>query len=381
MKITEHRKRVQSRGPESDGEKRNLESILSYDIKLFPFRFDDQAKEAFYLELSTLFAAGLDIKSSLEIVIGEREKKEEVVLLQGVLSELIKGQSFSESLMISKQFSPYEYYSIQIGEETGKLNTVLVKLAGFYSNKLKQRRKIISTLSYPVIILITAISAVAFMLTFVVPMFKDIFSRFGGELPGLTKIIISFSETVQSYFFPIFFLLLVIAGIMVYLYRFERFRRSVSASLVKIPLIGRLIVTVYLERFCSSMSLLVGAKIPLLTAIDLIGKMIPFYPIQDALAEISKRVMLGENLYVSMSRFSIFDRKMLALIKVGEEVNKLDFFFEQLTQRFNQEIEYRTSLLGTFLEPAIIIFLGVVVAFILIAMYLPMFQMSNQIGI
>ena len=108
--------------------------------------------------------------------------------------------------------------------------------------------------------------------------------------------------------------------------------------------------------------------------------MIPFHPIKDSLEKIESDILLGQSLFESMSKYSIYDRKMLVLIKVGEEVNKLDHFFNQLNQKFDQEIDYQTSLLSTFFEPLIIIFLGVIVAFILISMYLPMFQMSNQIG-
>lgn len=381
MNIKEYKKSVSSSAPLRQESGWTIGSLLNYDIRIFAPKFGEKSKETFYLELSTLFSAGLDLKTSLEILIAEQSKKSDKQMLSDVLDNVVRGAPFSESLRKTGQFSPYEFFSIQIGEESGKLAAVLNQLSAFYTNKLKQRRKIVSALSYPMIILTTAIAAVAFMLGFVVPMFRDIFSRFGGDLPPLTKAIIAFSEYVQEYFFPLMIIVLLIAIAIWYAMRFEQGKRIFTSIVVGLPLVGSLIKTVYLGRFSSSMALLISARVPMLSAIALIRKMIPFYPIRDSLAVVEKEILTGESLYTSLSKFQIYDKKMLSLIKVGEEVNRLDFFFEQLSQKYLQEVEYKTSLIGTFLEPVIIIFLGVIVAFILIAMYLPMFQMSNQIGV
>jgi type IV pilus assembly protein PilC len=367
-------------GSEIPRSKVSLSNILSYDIKLFSFHFSDRSKESFYLELSTLFSAGLDIKSSLELVIQERADKNERKLIESVLRSLIQGDSLSEALERTNQFTPYEYFSVKIGEESGKLALVLSQLYLYFFSKLKQKRKVISALSYPFIILITAIAAVAFMLTFVVPMFKDIFKRFGGELPALTKWIISLSDGLSQNFYLFLILIIIFSGLFIYVKRFPWFIKNYAFFLLRIPIIGKLISSMHLSIFCSSMSLLLGAKVPLVSTLGLIQKMIPFYPIQNSLSKIESDILLGLTLHESMSKHSIYDKRMLVLIKVGEEVNKLDYFFSQLNQKFDQDIDHQTSLLSTFFEPFIIIFLGVIVAFILIAMYLPMFQISNQVG-
>lgn len=382
MRISDYKKSIYQDLParEKDNKGFSFESILNYDLKLFPFRLTDKSKESIYLELSTLFAAGLDIKTALELVSEDRARKEEKEVILKVMEYLIAGDTLALSFERTKQFSPYEYFSIQIGEESSKLKEVLAKLSVFYTKRLKQRRKILGALSYPAVILITASLAVGFMLAFVVPMFKDIFNRFGAELPKMTQLIISMSNAVSEYALFVIGLVLVIVLIIKYSLRKEQLARSFSRLVVKTPLVGKLITTVHLTTFCSSMALLIGSRIPLITAIGLVQKMVDFSPIRDALEKIANKIIQGQTLTSSMSEFSIFDRKMLALIKVGEEVNKLDFFFDQLAQKYDQELEYRTTLLSTFLEPMIIILLGLVVAFILVAMYLPMFQMSSQIG-
>jgi type IV pilus assembly protein PilC len=218
------------------------------------------------------------------------------------------------------------------------------------------------------------------MLLFIVPMFNDIFKRFGGELPYMTRVIINLSGFIKSYF------LLVLAifgggGYLLYRNREQPGMRKFTSQLARrIPVIGRIIYAVQLARFCSSMALLLSSKVPIIRSINLISQMITFYPIQITLEAMARDIMNGEGLHESMARFPVYSRKMVSLLKVGEEVNKLDVFFEKLSQQYSTDVDHQTGLLNTFLEPVMIIFLGVVVGFILLSMYLPMFQVSTSIG-
>lgn len=358
----------------------DLKAVLEKDIKLFPVKFTDRNKESFYLELHTLLTSGLDIKSALELIEQEQVKPFHTGIIRNVKENLINGDSLWEAMQKSGQFTPYEYFSVQIGEETGKLGLVLDQLYQFYFSKLKQRRQFISALSYPVIILCTSIGAVTFMLLFIVPMFNDIFKRFGGELPYLTQLIIDISAFIQSYFL---LMSAVVLAIGIYLYRSRNkiwMRKFSSRFMRRIPVIGKIIYSVQLARFCSSMALLLGSKVPIIRSIGLIDQMVTFYPIQVTLHPIVQDILNGESLHTSMAKYSIYNRKMVSLIKVGEEVNKLDVFFEKLSRQYSTEVDHQTGLLNTFLEPFMIIFLGIVVGFILLAMYMPMFQMSTSIG-
>jgi type IV pilus assembly protein PilC len=358
----------------------DIKKILETDIKLFPVKFTDKNKESFYLELSTLLKAGLDIKSALELIEEEQEKPKHKEIIHKVKEDLVNGASLWEALQQSGYFTPYEYYSVQIGEETGKTNLVLEQLYQFYHVKLKQRRQFISALSYPIIILFTSIGAVSFMLLFIVPMFNDVFKRFGGDLPYITKLIINLSGTIKS---NVFWVAPLIGIIVYYIYKNrskEWMLKFTAKAVSKIPVIGKIIYAIQLARFCSSMSLLLGSKVPIIRSLGLIKQMITFYPIQITLQKMGDDIMNGKSLHSSMSEYNVYNKKMVSLIKVGEEVNKLDVFFEKLSSQFSNDVEHQTSLLNTFLEPAMIIFLGFVVGFILLAMYMPMFQMSTTIG-
>jgi type IV pilus assembly protein PilC len=357
----------------------NLERILNTEIKLFTKGFSDKNKEAFYLDLSTLLTAGLDIKTSLELIESEQANPKHARLIAQLREDLINGASLWEAMKKTSEFTPYEYYSIQIGEETGKLDLVLSQLNGFYSAKLKQRRQFVSALSYPIIILLTSVGAVTFMLMFIVPMFSDVYKRFGGELPYLTRIIINFSTGIRENFVWIVLILGAVVGTIL-LNRDKAWMKKLSAGLIsRIPVVGKIVYAIQLARFCNSASLLLGSKVPLIRSINLISQMITFYPIQITLDSIASGIMNGESLYAAMGKHPVFSKRLISLVKVGEEVNKLDIFFDKLSKQFQSEAEHQTSLLNTFLEPAMIIFLGTIVGFILLAMYLPMFELSTSI--
>ncbi|GAB2699024.1 hypothetical protein GCM10027037_24320 [Mucilaginibacter koreensis] len=254
----------------------------------------------------------------------------------------------------------------------------LAELAKYYQSKIKQRRKIISALTYPCIVLATSGGAVFFMLKFIVPMFGDVFKRFGGQLPWITQKIIGVSQGLEQYFFPVLLTFVAIAATLFSLRKTERFRRLSTALLLKVPVVGPLVQKIYLARMCNSMRLLISAKLPLLRTIALVRQMISFYPLESSLRQVENDIMQGQALHQSLQRFSVYPAKLIQLVKVGEETGRLDYFFARVAEQYVEEVEYKTSTLSSMMEPLIIIFLGLVVGLILVSMYLPLFQMSNS---
>jgi len=353
--------------------------FLNKDIRLFGNKLKDKKKEKFYSELGILLSSGLDIKSSLDIIVDEQTKEADKNLFESISIQLVEGGSLSEALKQSNKFSNYEYFSIKIGEESGRLNSVLEDLAVFYGKKIKQNRQLVNAFSYPVLVLVTAFAAVFFMMRFMVPMFVDVFSRFGGELPAITKLIVSISSFFAIYggIITISIITLLIA---LYLIRSKAIYRKISSSVVlKTPLLGDIIKKIYLERFCQSMALLSSSKTPMLKSIQLVNKMIGFYPFEKALQIIENDILHGKLLHQSMQQFKLFDKRFISLIKVAEEVNKLDLIFEKLDRQYADELDHKISMISNLLEPFLIIFVGLLVGIILIAMYLPMFQLSTSI--
>jgi len=359
-----------------ESDKKSIMALLSQDIS-FNKNFPDKKKEQFYSEISLLLSAGTDIKTALELIVEETEKEKDRKLLGGIKDDIINGLSFSEALQKTGKFTEYEYYSLKVGEETSRVDIVLTDLAIFFKQKVEQKRKISSALSYPIVLLLSAFGMVIFLLKFLVPMFEDIFKSFNKELPGITQFVVDASATVSDYFLLI---LIIIIGVYIFIYmnkKKEWFRRISSSIILRIPLIGDMTQKIYLTRFCHSMNLLISARNPLLNSIQLVKKMIDYYPIQSALAIVENDIMHGKLLNESMKEFSIFPRKMTSLIKVAEEVNKLDAIFKSLDEQYSRELEHKSEVFGKLLEPFIIVFISVVVGFIVIAMYVPMIEINT----
>lgn len=360
------------------GSTNNLLELMSKDISFGDGQLPDKKKEAFYNELSTLIKSGIDIKTSLALTTSSYTNSKDVQLFESIQKEVIEGKSLSEALKDNHKFSPYEYYSVRIGEETGKMGEVLTELAKYYKSKIQQQRKIVAAITYPLLVLSTSFAAIFFMIKFVVPMFADVFKRFGGKLPYITSLIVDISNWFDRY---IYLLLLFLLGLVSF-YFFNRskpwFKKHLTLVLLRVPIVGNILKKVYLTRFANTMRLLTGTNTPLLQALGMVKQMITFYPIEASLQVAEQDILLGQSLSVALSKHAFYPDKFIQMIKIAEEVNKLEYFFGQLADQYTDEVTYQTSAISSMLEPLIIIFLGLAVGVILIAMYLPMFQMGSS---
>nr|WP_299339478.1 type II secretion system F family protein [Allomuricauda sp.] len=355
-------------------------NIWQKEIALFGSVFSDKRKEDFYTELSVLLKAGITLKEALELI-WEGQKKEKLKdYIKAMATNLVAGNSFSETIRDKKEFSEYEYHSIRIGEEAGTLPEITNELGSFFSKKNEQRRNLINALTYPIIILVTAILVVLFMLRLVVPMFQDIFKQNNVELPWITK-----SVVAASNFFGDFGWWLVLGLISMVVLRGQilknpTLRRIRDKLLLRIPYLGKFVKAVYMAQLTRAMSLLSASKVPMINSIHLAGKMIDFIPIKEGLEEVNQNILQGKSLSESLRQNKIFDSKMISLVKVAEETNQTEFIFERLNHQYSIEVQQKSKLLSTLLEPMIILFVGTFVGIILVAMYLPMFKLGSVLG-
>ncbi len=355
-----------------------LSNTLNADIALFDKKFGAKQKEAFYSELGLLLSSGIDIKTAFEIIEDQLKVKKHKAILTQIKDDIISGQSIWEAIhKHPKTFSTYEYQSIKIGEESGKLPEVLIELGKFYTSAIKLRRQIIGTLTYPVVVLTMSVLIVQFMLSFVVPMFSDIFKHSHTELPMATQLLIKISAKSGLIFYTL--LAIVVAGIVFHKTQQLKpwYRKYTAWFFLRIPIINELIKKIYLARFCQSMKLLLGSKVLLIDALDLVKNMIGYYPIEFALETVKKDVYAGKLLHESLAEHNIFPKKLVSLIKVSEEVNAPELIFDKLNKQYSEEIEHQQAIIGKVIEPLFLVILGGLVGFILIAMYTPLFQMSS----
>jgi type IV pilus assembly protein PilC len=354
-------------------------SFLNKEITLLEKKFGAKEKEAFYSELGLLLSTGVDIKTAFEIIEEDMPNKKHKLLLTEIKNDIISGRRVYEAVAKhEKTFTKYEWQSVKIGEETGKLPEVLKELGAFYESSIKLKRQIVGVLTYPVVVISMAILIVYFMLSFVVPIFSDIFTQTGHELPEITQFLIRVSNRSQTIFSVIF--TVIASGFILHKTQKSKswYRHYTSVFFLKVPVVNKLIQKIYLARFCQSMKLLSGARVMIHDALDLVKNMIEYYPLERALDKVKQEVVNeGKLLNESLAKHPIFPKKLVALIKLSEEVNAPEVIYEKLYKQYSAEIEHQQAVVGKLIEPVFIILLGLFVGFILVAMYLPMFEMSS----
>jgi type IV pilus assembly protein PilC len=333
-----------------------------------------------FSEFHSLLSSGIDFNRAFELLIhGEKEPAARTLLLE-LHRRVIEGDTLGRTLAGSGRFTPLDCGVVRIGEETGRLNEALQFLADYYHKKGVQRRMISSAVSYPVIILCVAVVVLIFMMLVIIPMFEQVYTRMGGELPGVTRAVITFSRHFKSY--AIVGLLLA-AGAAVLLKlnrRSEALRRAGSALLLRIPVAGEMLRKHYQSHFCKLMYLLYSSGVPLMQGVDMLREIITFYPYQRSFGAICEGLNGGGSFAGNVERFpGLYDRKLAILLRVGEETNRLSEMLGKQADDLAAELEHRLKQLGTLLEPALIFFVGILVAIVLISMYMPMFKLGTTI--
>lgn len=354
--------------------------LLQQEISFNGGKWNTKKKEQFFTELSVLFMSGIDLRQSLELLSEENKTKKESSFFKAVYDDVVNGIPFYETLQSSKKFSDYEIETLRVGEATGNLGLVSKDLGEFCKKKNDQRRQITSALTYPVIVILTAFLVVFFMMNYVVPLFKDIFEQNNVELPGITQMILSFSEFLQHNFYGILIVLLLFVVLHFLIRKYHWYKRFIALATLKIPLVGDFIKAIYILRFIQVMKLLANSKISITESLEMSSSLISFYPLKEAINNINKNVVRGAKLSESFREHSIFNTRIITLLKVAEETNQTEFIFEKLYEQYSKELDYKSKQFTNLLNPMLTILIGAIVGVVLIAMYLPMFKLSSVIG-
>jgi type IV pilus assembly protein PilC len=361
-------------------ESSSIMDLLNKDIQLFGNGLNMKKKEEFYTEMEILLRSGLDLDTALSMMQESFNKEKDKNLFAAIHANVREGDSFSEAIAKSGKFSEYEVSSLKIAEQAGKLAPILGELAQYFAKNLQYQRLLIGALSYPILVITVAVFALLFLLNFLVPLFGEIYGRLNQDLPGITQFIVSLSAVINQYLPYVSVGFLVLISISFWQRKKMWFRKYSSWLLLRMPIFGKLVHQIYLSRFCQAMAFLLDAKVPLLQAIELCKRMIQFYPLEMSLEQTEAGIFKGISLHECLTQSSIYPRRMLALIKVGEETNQLDNIFLKMANQYSEEVEQQTKLLGSLIEPVLIVFLALIVGVVLVSMYLPIFKLVTNFG-
>ncbi|MGF1671541.1 MAG: type II secretion system F family protein [Balneolaceae bacterium] len=330
---------------------------------------------------AVMLKARLSLVQALDTAIQQETNIKFKKILKSIVHKVKGGHSLSASLTgYPGVFDSFYIHLVEVGEMAGILDEVLLRLADFMSKRYTLRKKIKLALLYPGMVLGVAAGAILFLLLVIVPTFADMYRDFNAELPELTQFVLSAS----NWFSENFLLLTVATGMMffggTYLLRKQNVRYLFDQFILKVPLIGTLLQSNMIIRFCQTLGTLLKSGITMTDSLSIISKASGNLLVKRATEDILRAVKKGGSLGKAVKRSRIFPPIVLQMITVGEETAELDRMLLHVSDHFSEEVDLKVDSLTSILEPLLIIILGLIIGFLIVAMYLPMFELMNVMG-
>lgn len=344
-------------------------------------RVSTKSLVVFTKQLSTLIAAGLPLVKALKTLYDQLEASRLKDIIKEVAVEVESGTKFSESLSRFPRVFPDFYVNmIKAGELGGMLEGILKRLSEFLDKSHKLRERIKSALMYPSFVLIVAVLILVMLMIFVIPTFTNMFSELGGALPLPTKILIATSEFVRKAWYLIPLIPLAVVLLYKFLIRSPNRRFVVDRLKLYIPIVGTLIQQVSVARFSRTLGTLLSSGVPILNALQTVKDTIGNEFIARAVLEVRDSIKEGESVSGPMEASKAFPPLVVKMINIGEETGELDKMLIQIADNYEEEVDVAISGLTSLLEPILIVFMGLVVGFIVISMFMPLFSLAKLIG-
>lgn len=335
----------------------------------------------FTRQLATMMKAGVPLVQSFEIVADglDNPSMKEVVL--GLKAEVEGGNSLANALgKYPEHFDDLFRSLVNSGEQSGALETMLDRVAIYKEKSEALKMKIKKALKYPVTVIIVAAIVSVILLLKVVPVFQDLFAGFGAELPAFTQMVIDMSKWLQEWWF------IALVGVVGFFVSFgeakkrsEAFRNWIDRVLLKLPIVGDLTYKATVARFCRTLATTFAAGVPLIDALVSCAGAAGNVVYRDAILKIRDDVATGQQLGFSMRQAGIFPAMALQMVSIGEESGALDAMLDKVATYFENEVDNAVDGLTSMMEPLIMAVLGVLVGGLIIAMYLPIFQLGSVV--
>lgn len=358
-----------------------LESTgLNKEVNLLPERVKIEHLIMYVRQFATLIRAGVPIVRATSILRVQTESKVLKKTLSQVEDDLREGIAFSEAIKKHPRvFSNFFSSMALAGEASGNLEEALDQIGLQLQKQYDVKRKVISALTYPLVVSIVAIGVVAFLMVNVVPTFASIFGQLGGELPLITRIVVAVSDFVAAYWWLIFGGALLALLIFTWMLKRDKERYIIDGLLLKMPIFGPIVLKSQIALLTRSLAVLLQAAVPILSAIEITEKIVSNRVIRKGLAQARKMMAQGIPLHEPLERNDSFPPLMTQMIAVGEESGDLDSMLNEVAEFYETEVETTTDRLKSIIEPLLIVVLASIVGVIVIAIVVPMFQIYGDI--
>jgi type IV pilus assembly protein PilC len=362
-------------------------SGLNADIKLpkwLDFGSIPNARDItiFSRQFATVINAGLPVVQSLSILQRQAEKQGLKDALRRVREDVETGQNLSDALSKHPRlFNKLYIYLVRAGEVSGNLDGILERIATYMEKQAALRGKIRTALTYPTVVLVIALAVTWFLLTGIVPQFAQILDQLGGELPVITRALIAISDFLR---FQWWLLAVIIVAAVVGLVLFRRTpngRRVIDRLLLRTPVIGTLVQKTAIASFSNTFGLLLRSGVNIIESIDITKGTAGNAIVEDILTETKDAVQRGEQISSTLSKYPrVFPPMVSSMVAIGEETGAVDSMLQKVADFYEREVDEAVESLTAALEPALIVFLGVIVGFIVAGMFLPMFSIIGQLS-
>ncbi|HOJ71409.1 MAG TPA: type II secretion system F family protein [Syntrophorhabdaceae bacterium] len=335
----------------------------------------------FTRQLSTMITSGLPLVQSLDILSNQMEDKDLKGIVREIKEKIETGSRFADALRDYPQCFDALYVNLVVaGEEGGMLDTVLQRLAVYMEKTEKLKKKVKSAMIYPISIIVVAIGVVMVLLIFVIPVFETMFKDMGATLPMPTQIVVNLSRLVKSKIIH----MIVVVGAAVFMfkkyYKSEKGRKKIDALILKVPIFGVLAIKASVARVTRTLATLLSSGVPILESLIIVAKVAGNKIVEEALVTARARISEGRSMSEPLEESKVFPPMVVQMIEVGESTGALDNMLNKIADFYEEDVDNLVSNLTAMMEPMIMMFLGVVLGGLIIAMYLPIFKLGQAVG-
>jgi type IV pilus assembly protein PilC len=335
----------------------------------------------FTRQFSVMLDAGLPLVQCLEILGDQEENRTFQAIIQQVRSDVESGASLADSMRKHpKAFDALFTNMVAAGESGGILDIILQRLSVYIEKAVKLNSQVKSALIYPVAIILIAALVVFIILWKVIPVFAQLFAGLGGEMPLLTRIVISASNFVADYFFLIVIVIVFACVAVNRWHNTPHGKRILDSALLKIPVIGMLLRKISVARFCRTLGTLTASGVPILDGLEITAKTAGNAIIEDSIMAVRKSVEEGKTIADPLAQTKVFPSMVVQMINVGEQTGALDQMLSKIADFYEDEVDTAVAGLMKLIEPVMITVLGAVIGTIVAAMYLPLYSILSKIG-
>ena len=335
----------------------------------------------FSRQLATMLKSGVPLVMSLQIISGGLRNPRMQTVVDKIRAEIESGSSLHEALAeYPVQFDELYVNLVKAGESAGVLDTILDNIATHKERIESIKGKIRKALYYPAAVIAVAIIVSAILLIYVIPQFEAIFISFGADLPAFTQMVVDASHFMQDKgIYVILGLVLVIVALIMVKKRSQRFAHLVDRTLLRLPIVRSILEQAAIARFCRTLAITFAAGVPLVDALKIVSGATGNRVYDDAAEQVRSNVAVGHQLQLAMQQVGVFPNMVIQMAGIGEESGSLDEMLVKVAEAYEEEVNNAVDALSSLLEPLIIVFVGVVVGTMVIAMYLPIFKMAAVI--